>query len=78
MTLYANCYQKIEEQKPVLSEKQSHRTNTLKGDDKSKGRSAKEIVKCSRCQKGLRPIKQDTVGWARKLHKKCWKEDHYF
>ena len=75
MSIYADSSEKVKEQKPVLSEKPSNRSSSRSSDDKSKSRSTKETIKCERCKKALKPIKQDMKGWARKLHKKCWNEE---
>ena len=71
---YADSSEKVEEQKSIFSEKPSNGSSSCESNDKSESRSPKETIKCERCKKALKPIKQDMKGWARKLHKKCWKE----
>jgi len=78
MSIYADCSEKDKEQKSVLGKEQSNGTITCGIDNKEKSGSSKEIIKCDRCKKALKPIKQDMKGWKRKLHKKCWKEEREY
>ena len=75
MSIYADSSKKVEEQKPIFSEKPNNGSSSCERNDKSESRSTKETVKCERCKKTLKPIKQDIKGWSRKLHKKCWNEE---